>query len=110
MFRVQETQRKIVQCSSSASFSRIQCIRRFFQIGVDFAGPLNLKDVYSKSKKVFKGYIALFTCASSRAMHLDLVPICRQKRFYGALNGSFPEEGCHTLLFWIVGRPSRVQV
>ena len=46
----------------------------FTQVGVDFAGPVYLKDVYSKSKKVYKAYIAIFTCASSRAVHLELVP------------------------------------
>ena len=46
----------------------------FTQVGVNFAGPVYLKDVYSKSKKVYKAYIAIFTCTSSRAVHLELVP------------------------------------
>lgn len=41
----------------------------FAAIGVDFAGP-----VYYKIKKsaTAKAYIALFTCASTRAVHLKL--------------------------------------
>ena len=31
----------------------------FTQVGVDFGGPVYLRDVFSKSKKVFKAYIAL---------------------------------------------------
>ena len=48
-------------------------------IGVDFAGPIYVKDV-DKSKLCYeqgivsKAYIVLQTCASSRAVHLDLVP------------------------------------
>ena len=38
--------------------------------GVDFAGPLYVKEG-TESKKV---YIALYTCGVSRAVHLDLVP------------------------------------
>ncbi|KAK6172490.1 hypothetical protein SNE40_016128 [Patella caerulea] len=46
----------------------------FSHIGIDYAGPLFVKDIYSKSEDMHKVYIALYTCASSRALHLDLVP------------------------------------
>ena len=42
----------------------------FSYVGVDFAGPLFVREG-ADTKKV---YIALFTCAVSRALHLDLVP------------------------------------
>ena len=46
----------------------------FSRLGVDFAGPVFVKDVYSRSKRCNKVYIAIFTCASSRAVHLELLP------------------------------------
>ena len=46
----------------------------FPSIGVDFAGPVYVKDIYHKSADMNKAYIVLYTCASSRAVHLDLVP------------------------------------
>ena len=46
----------------------------FSSIGVDFAGPVYVKDIYHKSGDMNKAYIVLYTCASSRAVHLDLVP------------------------------------
>ena len=46
----------------------------FSQVGVDFAGPVYLREAFFKSKEVFKAYVALFTCASSRDVHLELVP------------------------------------
>ncbi|XP_044174315.1 uncharacterized protein LOC122957942 [Acropora millepora] len=46
----------------------------FTSIGVDFAGPVYVKDIYHKSADMNKAYIVLYTCASSRAVHLDLVP------------------------------------
>ena len=46
----------------------------FTSIGVAFAGPVYVKDIYHKSADMNKPYIMLYTCASSRAVHLDLVP------------------------------------
>ncbi|XP_068742560.1 uncharacterized protein [Montipora capricornis] len=46
----------------------------FTSIGVDFAGPVYVKDIYHKSDDMNKAYIVLYTCASSRAVHLDVVP------------------------------------
>jgi hypothetical protein len=36
--------------------------------GIDFAGPLYIK----VGSGIVKGYIALFTCATTRAVHLEL--------------------------------------
>ena len=44
----------------------------FTNIGIDYAGPLYVKDIYSQTGEMNKVYIALYTCASSRAVHLDL--------------------------------------
>ncbi|XP_020601434.1 uncharacterized protein LOC110040534 [Orbicella faveolata] len=46
----------------------------FSRIRVDFAGPVYVRDVYSRSKRSNKTYIAIFTCASSHAIHLEIVP------------------------------------
>ena len=40
----------------------------FTRVGVDFAGPMFVKDVFSKKGEMNKLYIALFTCATSRAV------------------------------------------
>lgn len=39
--------------------------------GVDFAGPLYVKDKKGNKRKVF---LCLFTCASTHAVHLEVVP------------------------------------
>ena len=46
----------------------------FTSVGVDFAGPVYVKDFYHKSTDMNKAYIVLYTCGSSRAVHLDLIP------------------------------------
>ena len=46
-----------------------------FQVtGFDFAGPLFVKDIYSKSSDVNKSFILIFTCAKSRFTYLELSP------------------------------------
>ena len=44
----------------------------FRATGLDFAGPLYIKD--PQNNTVNKVYILLFTCATSRAIHLELTP------------------------------------
>ena len=52
----------------------------FAYTGIDYAGPLYVKNIFSKYKdfsaSVFKCWIALFTCANSRSVFLDLVSDC----------------------------------
>ncbi|XP_057290885.1 uncharacterized protein LOC130613578 [Hydractinia symbiolongicarpus] len=43
----------------------------FTNIGIDYAGPLYIRDIYSRSD-VHKAWICLITCASSRAVYLDI--------------------------------------
>jgi hypothetical protein len=47
---------------------RVQPSKPFVVIGIDFAGPLYIK----VGSKIRQGYIALFTCANTRAVHLEV--------------------------------------
>ena len=55
----------------------------FTNTGVDFAGPLLLRE--RGCKEAYKAYIALYTCASARAVHLELVPSMSAKSFKNSL-------------------------
>ena len=46
----------------------------FTKVGVEFAGSLYVKNIYQSGGEMYKCYIALFTCASTRAIHLELSP------------------------------------
>ncbi|CAC5364771.1 unnamed protein product [Mytilus coruscus] len=50
----------------------------FTVTGVDFAGPLHIRTKEGQNKKV---YICLFTCASTRAVHLEIVQDLSQNAF-----------------------------
>ena len=45
----------------------------FSNTGIDFAGPVYVKNSSCNNRQQDKVYIALFTCASTRALHLELV-------------------------------------
>ena len=49
---------------------RVMQTRPFQHTGLDFAGPLMVKDGNQQSK----AYVTLFTCATTRAVHLELAP------------------------------------
>ncbi|XP_068761955.1 uncharacterized protein [Montipora capricornis] len=49
------------------------------------AGPMYVRDIFAKGGGMNKVYIALFTCATSRAVHLELVPSLTAESFIKAL-------------------------
>ena len=50
----------------------VQCNHAFEVVGINYAGPLFHKDIFSSNDEVHKCYILLFTCAFSHAVHLEL--------------------------------------
>ena len=50
--------------------------------GVDFWGPMFIKDIFSKDSTMHKIWVTLFTCAFPRAVHLDIVPSFALTAFY----------------------------
>ena len=69
----------------------------FSRCGIDFAGPLFVRDIFSKDATMYKVHIALFTCASSRAVHLDLVPSLHVQPFIRCLRCFFSRRGVAVL-------------
>jgi len=62
-----------------------------------FAGPLYVKNIYQSKGEMYKCYIALFTCASTRAVHLELTPDLSPTSFLRALRRFFGRRGLPTL-------------
>ena len=62
---------------------RTECGRPFETIGIDFAGPLS----YNISKKEQgKCHFLIFTCATSRAVHLEMTKSHTAEEFQRKLN------------------------
>ncbi|GBN78670.1 hypothetical protein AVEN_260252-1, partial [Araneus ventricosus] len=71
--------------------NRIQASYPFENVGIDFAGP-----IYSKNTD--KAYIALFTCAVTRAIHLEVVSSLSTEHFLLAFRRFISRRGiCHTV-------------
>ena len=51
---------------------RVREARPFSHTGVDFAGPLYVREIVSSTPK--KVWVCLYTCCVTRAVHLDIVP------------------------------------
>ena len=67
---------KLLQKPPAAPLSdfRAQCCDPFTHTGVDYLGPLYVYSTpSSKTSTLGKVHVALFTCANTRAVHLDIV-------------------------------------
>ena len=65
---------------------RVEPSRPFSRVGLDYAGPFHIKASQGRGRKSFKGFVALFVCLSSKAVHLELVGDLTTKAFLGALS------------------------
>ncbi|GBN01752.1 hypothetical protein AVEN_106874-1 [Araneus ventricosus] len=71
--------------------NRIQASYPFENVGIDFAGP-----IYTKNTD--KAYIALFACAVTRAIHLEVVSSLSTEHFLLAFRRFISRRGiCHTV-------------
>lgn len=57
----------------------------FTHTGVDYAGPLSVKASRCRGKVTYKGYIAVFVCFSTKAIHLELAGDYSTPTFMAAL-------------------------
>ena len=46
----------------------------FTNVGIDHAGPLFVKDIYSNDSSMYKALVCLLTCAATRSVHIELCP------------------------------------
>ena len=58
--------------SPSLPEDRVDGTRAFKNVGIDYAGPLHVQNVFGEDEELFKAWISVITCNSSRAVHLDL--------------------------------------
>jgi hypothetical protein len=71
----------------------------FSTVGVDFAGPLYIRSNCDNSKTTSKAYICLFTCATSRMIHLELCTALTTYEFLNAFRRMTNRRGlCHTII------------
>ncbi|XP_048002429.1 uncharacterized protein LOC125238968 [Leguminivora glycinivorella] len=52
---------------------RVNVTRPFLRSGVDYAGPINIRVSKGRGNKSYKGYICLFVCMATKAVHIEAV-------------------------------------
>ena len=70
--RLQERHYPVPESPDLASF-RVREDYAFSCVGVDFAGALSARLWNNEEKEMTETYVELFTCATSRAVHFELV-------------------------------------
>ncbi|XP_023247545.1 uncharacterized protein LOC111643638 [Copidosoma floridanum] len=65
--------------------SRVTPSRAFGRTGVDYAGPFSVLTSKGRGIRTTKGYIAVFVCMTTKAVHLELVGDLSAANFLGAL-------------------------
>lgn len=78
---------------------RIEPSRPFKISGVDFAGPLLIKDSLKRRASLTKGYVCIFVCFATKAVHIELVIDLSTKSFLNALNRFFDRRGKSAVIY-----------
>ena len=70
----------------------------FSGTGIDYLSPLYCKDIYDRNTlddcDLFKCYVVLYNCASTRGVTLELVPDASSKYFVYSLRKFISRRGC----------------
>jgi len=65
---------------------RVQHFRPFARFGVDYAGPLQMRELQLRKSRSYKVYIAMFVCYSIKAVHLKVVSKLSTEAFLAAFD------------------------
>lgn len=66
--------------------ARVQQCRPFARVGIDYAGPLTMRELRLRKSRTYKIYIAVFVCFSVKAVHLEVVSDLTTDAFLAAFD------------------------
>lgn len=92
------------QLMASLPKERTSFSRPFTNSGVDFAGPFDLKTFNGRGCRISKGYICLFVCFATKAIHLEPVSDLSTPAFLAALSRFVSRRGCPHRIYSDNGR------
>lgn len=78
---------------------RVRACRPFFHSGVDYAGPINVRTMKGRGYHSTKGYICLFICMATKAIHLEIVSDMTTQAFLAAFKRFTARRG-HIAELW----------
>ncbi|XP_041451907.1 uncharacterized protein LOC121405322 [Drosophila obscura] len=74
--------------------SRVTFSRPFTYTGVDFAGPFDVKSFTGRACRISKGYVCVFVCFSTKAIHLEAKSDISTDTFLAAFARFVARRGC----------------
>jgi len=79
--------------------SRVVQCRPFSKVGIDFAGPLRMKEFKLQKAREYKVYISVFVCMTVKAVHLEIVTDLSTPTFLAAFNRFVARRGLPTDIY-----------
>lgn len=94
-------QRATIRNQMMGSLPEVRCTpaRPFLHSGIDYAGPINIRTTKGRGHRSYKGYICLFICMATRAIHLELVSDMSTQAFLAAFRRFVSRRG-HCAQIW----------
>ncbi|XP_070530058.1 uncharacterized protein [Cardiocondyla obscurior] len=68
----------------SLPHARTSPLPPFFNTGLDYAGPIMMRTSKGRGQRAYKGFIAIFVCFSTRAVHIEAVSDYTTEAFLAA--------------------------
>ncbi|XP_075161791.1 uncharacterized protein LOC142234512 [Haematobia irritans] len=87
------------QIMASLPPERTMLSRPFRNTGVDFAGPFGIKSITARACLITKGYVCIFVCFATRAIHLEATSDLSTQSFIAALDRFIGRRGCPEKIF-----------
>ncbi|XP_038116638.1 uncharacterized protein LOC119768917 [Culex quinquefasciatus] len=81
------------QLMGSLPAARVTACRPFTHVGVDYAGPIQVRCSNTRGTRCMKGYIVVFVCLSTKAVHLEAVSDLTSQGFISALKRMIARRG-----------------
>lgn len=79
--------------------SRVTECRPFSRVGIDYAGPLLMKEHRLRKARQYKVYVAVFVCFAVKAVHLEVVSDLSADAFIAALTRFVARRGLPTNIY-----------
>lgn len=96
-FRLKATTAK--QLMGSLPQQRVTAARPFQVTGIDFAGPVQIKNSRIRRALVTKGYVCVFVCFTTKAIHLELANDLSTPTFLACFKRFIARRGLPTEVF-----------
>ncbi|KAG7313499.1 hypothetical protein JYU34_000634 [Plutella xylostella] len=87
------------QLMGSLPHDRVNVCRPFQKVGIDFAGPISVKQSTIRRSVISTGYIRVIVCFVTKAIHLEMVSDIKTDSFLACLKRFISRRGLPTDIF-----------